>query len=187
MKTVIIVNGIPASGKSTTAKLICKHFHYPYLSIDTIKEPFMDIYDHIDRDLNRELGKAAYKVIWDTVSDAPKDCIYVIDAWFGFQPKSLLLKYLKQSNIANIVEIWNEVSPELVGKRYTERLPFRKKGHPREEYIPELKKLAEQAEPMAIGELLRVNQDIGFDAEALIEELSSVLNNQLNFQKLSNY
>lgn len=169
MKTVILVNGIPASGKSTLAHLIANTFNFPYLSIDTIKEPFMDMHETITREYNRELGKAAYKVIWDTVTQAPENCIYVIDAWFGFQPKELLQYYLEMANVDNIIEIWNQISPELVVKRYQERLTQRKKGHPSADYLPELAELATKAKPMYGAQSYVVSQDELLDGEQLLK------------------
>ncbi|MCL9776845.1 AAA family ATPase [Vibrio methylphosphonaticus] len=172
MKKVIIVNGIPASGKSTVASKIAKHFGWPYLSIDTIKEPFMGLHVDIDREFNRALGKAAYKVIWDTVASAPDDCVYVIDAWFGFQSKELLESYVRQSDVVEIIEVWNSISPELVADRYRSRLSIRKEGHPGEEYIPELMTLAERASPMNIGEVYYVYQDTGGDVQGVLTSLA---------------
>lgn len=47
-KTVILVNGVPASGKSTVAQALAQHFGLPYLAIDGIKEPFMSRLDNVD-------------------------------------------------------------------------------------------------------------------------------------------
>ncbi|MFA0084300.1 AAA family ATPase [Vibrio sp. 10N.261.51.F12] len=172
MKKVIIVNGIPASGKSTVATKIAKYFGWPYLSIDTIKEPFMGLHGSIDREFNRELGKAAYKAIWDTVANAPDDCVYVIDAWFGFQSKELLESYVKHSDVVDITEVWNSISPELVSARYRSRLSIRREGHPGEEYIPELMALAERASPMNIGTVYCVDQDTGGEVHEVLAALS---------------
>ena len=172
MKKVVIVNGIPASGKSTVAKKISQHFDWPYLSIDAIKEPFMGLHEHIDRAFNRELGKAAYKVIWDAVASAPKGCVYVIDAWFGFQPKELLESYVDQAEVVEVIEVWNQISPEVVAERYRSRLSVRKEGHPGEEYIPELISLAQNAKPMNIGTLYHVNQDTGGEVEGVLIALA---------------
>ncbi|OLQ91624.1 AAA family ATPase [Vibrio ponticus] len=175
MKRVIIVNGVPASGKSTTAKAIANEFGFPYLSIDTIKEPFMDIHGDIDRAFNREMGKAAYQVIWDTVSSAPHQCTYVIDAWFGFQPKALLEDYLTSAGVTEVLEIWNQVSPELVVERYRQRLPDRKPGHPGEEYIPELYALAERAQAMAISQVITVDHAKPIDLNVLKQQVKTHL------------
>lgn len=157
-KTVILVNGIPASGKSTLARALAQHFSLPYLSLDGIKEPFMAQLDNVDRELNRRLGYAAYQAIWSMVAQAPQRCIYVIDAWYGFQPRELLRKYLREAGVTQVLEVWNQISAELAAERYAARLGQRSTGHPGAEYLPELRALAERAMPMAIGPVIRVDQ-----------------------------
>ncbi|MCP6324294.1 AAA family ATPase, partial [Klebsiella pneumoniae] len=63
-KTAILINGIPASGKSTITRLLAETFSLPVLTIDGIKEPFMARLAPVDRPMNRQLGCAAYEVIW---------------------------------------------------------------------------------------------------------------------------
>ncbi|MCL7653696.1 AAA family ATPase, partial [Klebsiella pneumoniae] len=40
-KTVILINGIPAAGKSTVTRQLSPIFNLPLLTTDGIKEPFM--------------------------------------------------------------------------------------------------------------------------------------------------
>ncbi|MGO4744982.1 AAA family ATPase [Serratia quinivorans] len=164
-KTVILVNGVPASGKSTVARALAHHFALPYLSLDGIKEPFMARLDNMDRELNRRLGYAAYQAIWSMVAQAPQPCIYVIDAWFGFQPRDQLRQYLHEAGVTQVLEVWNQISGELAAERYAARTGQRPQGHPGTEYLPELRALAARAMPMALGPVLRIEQaqplDIG--------------------------
>ncbi|CAI1645067.1 Chloramphenicol phosphotransferase-like protein [Serratia liquefaciens] len=157
-KTVILVNGVPASGKSTVARALAHHFDLPYLSLDGIKEPFMARLDNINRELNRQLGYAAYQAIWSMVAQAPLRCIYVIDAWFGFQSREQLRQYLREAGVTQVLEVWNQISGELAAERYAARTGQRPKGHPGAEYLPELRALADRAMPMAVGPVLRIEQ-----------------------------
>ncbi|MBP2169920.1 adenylate kinase family enzyme [Erwinia toletana] len=173
MKTVILVNGIPASGKSSVARTLSDYFKFPLLSIDEIKEPFMVQFSEvIDRPLNRKLGYAAYESMFSIVKSAPQDTIFVMDAWFGFRDKTILADYLKMSGCQTIIEIWNKASAELVAERYKQRCACRVKGHPGEEYIPELTQLAHKAQPMAFGEVYTVDQDQGGNNQELIAWVS---------------
>ena len=49
MKRAILVNGVPASGKSTVARAVTDRFGWPLLALDTIKEPFFDEIGAVDR------------------------------------------------------------------------------------------------------------------------------------------
>ncbi|ANS42767.1 AAA family ATPase [Serratia inhibens] len=171
-KTVILVNGVPASGKSTVAQALAQHFGLPYLAIDGIKEPFMSRLDNVDRGLNRRLGCAAYEAIWSIVAQAPDCCTYVIDAWFGFQPREQLRHYLREAGVTQPLEVWNQISGELAAERYASRIVQRPKGHPGTEYLPELRALAERAAPMAIGPVIRVEQAQPLEIGRIVDSLA---------------
>ncbi len=110
-KTAILINGIPASGKSTITRLLAETFSLPVLTIDGIKEPFMARLAPVDRPMNRQLGCAAYEVIWSIVAASPASMVWLIDAWFGFQPRETLQKLLRQAGVEQVIEIWNHISP----------------------------------------------------------------------------
>lgn len=162
-KTVVLVNGVPASGKSTVTRQLSERFSLPVLTIDGIKEPFMAQFSRIDRVFNRQLGYAAYEVIWSIVRNAPPGCPFLVDAWFGFQSRETLVDYLEKAGVTRVLEVWNAVSPEVAVARYARRLGERRVGHPGEEYLPELAVLAANAEPMALGPVFHVEQ--GGEAE----------------------
>jgi predicted kinase len=166
-KTVILVNGIPASGKSSIARQLAQDFTLPLLTLDGIKEPFMARLGPVDREQNRMLGRAAYEALWLMVTQAPARCIYVIDAWFGFQSKDVLCRYLSDAGVVRVLEVWNQISGERAAERYLSRLAQRPPGHPGAEYLPELRALAALAGPMALGPVLSIDQDQAIDIRRL--------------------
>ncbi|CAK9886270.1 MAG: hypothetical protein XXXJIFNMEKO3_02698 [Candidatus Erwinia impunctatus] len=177
MRKLILVNGIPASGKSSVAKIIADHFNAPLLSIDEIKEPFMIQFAHvIDRALNRKLGSAAYEAMFKIIAASPENTLFVLDAWFGFKERSLLEHYLSMVDSQNTIEIWNKISVENVVRRYQSRCGDRIKGHPGEEYIPELKNLAMTAAPMALSDVYIVDQNNPVDYSDINSWVSDRLN-----------
>lgn len=157
LKRVVLVNGIPASGKSTLTRALSHRFGWPVLTLDSLKEPFMACFAPVDRQRNRQLGCAAYQAIWNIVGQAPAGQIWLIDAWFGFQPRALLEQGLKQAGVGAVLELWMQISPDDAVARYQARLSQRLPGHPGAEYLPELRQLAQQAQPMALGPVLPVN------------------------------
>lgn len=174
-KTVILVNGVPASGKSSVAREIANRFQLPCLTLDEVKEPFMAMLAPVDRATNRQLGKAAYAAIWSAVAQAPLRCVYVIDAWFGFQPLALLQEHLRQAGVSNVLEVWNQIDGERVAARYQARIPQRPAGHPGEEYLPELRALADRAVPLGLGPLWQCDQNHPLDYPALFQWLEAQL------------
>jgi len=177
MRKIILVNGIPASGKSFMAKKISQFFDAPILSIDEIKEPFMKRFrGDIDRQLNRMLGSAAYEAMFRIIAASPEDTLFIADAWFGFRDKKVLEEYLKMAGCQKIIEVWNKISADTVSSRYYTRCSSRVKGHPGEEYIPELINLSESATPMAFGPVYTIDQDDPSDDQIIMNWLSQHLN-----------
>ncbi len=156
-KRVVLVNGVPASGKSTVAAAIAEATGWPILALDTIKEPFLAALPPGDRAFNRLLGQASYAAIFSVLRDAPAGSTAIIDAWFGFQPAEVLAAGLARAGVAETIELWCEAPPEAIGARYAARVGQRPPGHPGSDYVPELVALAAQAGPIGGGPVLRVD------------------------------
>ncbi|MDW6024361.1 ATP-binding protein [Mesorhizobium sp. BAC0120] len=175
MKRVVLVNGVPASGKSTVARALSDAQGWPLLTLDTIKEAFFEHLGTGDRDYNRLLGKASYQAIFALVADFPDSVTVVVDAWFGFQPAEVLEKHLARAGISRIAEIWCHAPAEIIGERYRARLAERHSGHLGASYIPELIELAGRARPLGHYPLFDVDTTRRFDLAALAEWLAEAL------------
>ncbi len=147
MKRAVLVNGIPASGKSTVARGIAERLGCPLMTLDTVKDPLFEFFGIGDREHNRKLGRASYAVIFAAVADWPDGTSVVIDAWFGFQPLDLLDRHLRTAGLGRVVEVWCHAPAEVLAERYRSRLEARSAGHPGAAYIPELVALAARAAP----------------------------------------
>lgn len=167
-KTAVLVNGVPASGKSRIARAVADRTGWPLLSLDTVKNPFLEELGGGDRAFNRTLGRASYKAIWSLVRDAPAGSAFVIDAWFGFQPRAVLDAYLAMSGVERIAEIWCHAPGEVLAARYGARLDSRLPGHPGADYIPELVELSARATPIAIGPVYDLDTTVDTDPDAVV-------------------
>lgn len=173
MKRAVLVNGVPASGKSTVARAVSQARGWPLLTLDTIKEA---LFEHIgagDRDYNRLLGRASYRAIFALIADFPDGATAVVDAWFGFQPVDMLHGHLQRAGIGEVAEIWCHAPPDIIGERYRARLETRHSGHLGASYIPELMALAERARPLGSYPLFDVDTTQPLDRAALEEWLQS--------------
>ncbi|WP_168879520.1 ROK family protein [Rhizobium sp. P28RR-XV] len=167
-KRAVLVNGVPASGKSRLAKALSQRTGWPILSLDGIKNPFLQHIGPVDRDFNRTLGKASYQAIWSVITQAPAGSTFIVDAWFGFQPKAQLESYISAAKIGHVAELWCKVPGPVAGERYAGRLEHRLPGHPGAEYVPELIALADRAEPMGCGAVMTVDQTKEPDMNAIL-------------------
>ncbi|MCL4544619.1 MAG: ATP-binding protein [Chloroflexi bacterium] len=61
---LLVINGAPATGKSTLATLLAREFGLPHLSKDLIKEALFDTIGAPTRERSRELSGASYRVLY---------------------------------------------------------------------------------------------------------------------------
>jgi glucokinase len=171
-KRLVMVNGVPASGKSRVARALADATGWPILTLDTIKGPFLDILPPGDRLFNRTLGRASYAAIFDLIGDAPAGSTFIVDAWFGFQPAEVLEQGLARAGVTDLAEVWCHAPPALIGQRYGDRLHDRHPGHPGADYVPELIALAERAAPTGLAPCYPVDSTQPLDIGALTGWLS---------------
>jgi glucokinase len=163
MTRVVLVNGVPASGKSTLARALSRQSGWPLLALDTIKEALFAELGIGDRLYNRTMGRASYRAIFAAIGDFPPASTVLIDAWFGFQPRELLDEHLARAGVDRAVELWCAAPPETIGARYSARVGKRGAGHLGASYVPELIELAKRAAPLGGFPLLRIDATKPFD------------------------
>ncbi len=163
-RRLVMVNGVPASGKSAVAARLSAATGWPVYGLDTVKDPFLAEIGAVERPFNRVLGRASYRAIFALIGAAPPGTTAIVDAWFGFQPRALLEALLAEAGIDAVLEIWCHAPPDLVAARYGARAGERLPGHPGPEYAGELARLAARAEPMRLGPVLAVDTSRAVDA-----------------------
>ena len=171
-RRLVMVNGVPASGKSEVARRLAEVTGWPVYALDTIKDPFLAELGvagaSVDRPFNRTLGRASYRAIFALIGAAPAGTIAIVDAWFGFQPRALLEELVASAGIDAVAEVWCQASPGTVASRYRDRAGARLPGHPGPEYAAELEELAARAQPMGIGAVHVVDTDAPLSPEAIV-------------------
>lgn len=176
-RKAILINGLPASGKTSVGRALVNQFRAPLLTLDTIKEPMFNNLGIGDREYNRKLSKTCKEIIWALVADFPKGSLAILDVYFGFAPFDSVLEGLKHAGIGKFVEIWCTAPGELLAKRYLERVGLRHKGHPGADYAPELIEVAKRAVPMGLSPVYTIDTSdpAAVDNEALFRWVSKEL------------
>ncbi len=175
MKSAVLVNGVPASGKSTVARAISEAGGWPLLALDTVKEALFAHLGTGDREHNRLMGRASYQAMFAAVGDFPADTTVVIDAWFGFQPADVLQAHIVRAKLTNVVEVWCHAPPAVIGERYRARVGTRSSGHLGLDYVPELIALATRAVPLGTFPLIQVDTTLPMHTANLTARIGAAL------------
>jgi glucokinase len=171
MTRAVLVNGIPASGKTTVARAIGTRLSVPVFELDTVKEVLFDELGHRanDRDWGRALGRASIESIWALLARFPPESVVIVEAWFRLPPHDTVLRGLERAGVDRWVEVWCHADTELLVTRYAAR--SRHPGHPAaEDYVDELRSLAAEARPIGLAPCLELDTgDSAVDLDAVAD------------------
>ena len=160
MRKALLINGPPASGKTTIAEKIVPILNYPFFSLDTIKEVLFKYFGTGNREYNRFLGSVSFEIIQRIIANYPPNACVIIEAWFGSSIFNSVEKQLRSVGIDKFAEIWCYAPGSVLADRYVKRVDSRHKGHPGESYAQELIGVARNAEPLGIGPVLEIDTSV---------------------------
>lgn len=172
MKRAVLVNGVPASGKTTVARALGARLALPVLELDVVKEVLFEELGHrdADREWGRALGRASIGSIWALLAGFPAGSVVIVEAWFRLPPHDPVLRGLERAGVGETIELWCHAPVDVVVARYARRA--RHPGHPAaEDYVDELRQLAAVARPMSLWPYLEIDTtDVAaVDHEAIAE------------------
>ncbi|WP_412744739.1 AAA family ATPase [Krasilnikovia sp. MM14-A1004] len=160
-RDVVLVNGLPGSGKSTLGPGLASGLGAEFLGKDRIKEALASAISVVPS----SLGAVAMETAWALAAGVPG--AVVVDSWW-FRPRDL--EYARagvlRAGAAAVVEVWCDVPPELARARYVARR--RAAVHADAQRLAtDWADWAARAEPLALGPVLRVNTSRPVDLPAL--------------------
>ncbi|MGH3487289.1 MAG: AAA family ATPase [Actinopolymorphaceae bacterium] len=171
-RLVVLVNGLPAAGKSTLAPRLARTLGLPLFSKDVIKETHADVLGatapdgRTQRQWNAALGRAASETLWALLAHATSGA--VLESSWRSDVRTLVKSGLADAGAEGHVEVWCDVSPELAWTRYVARSTT---SHPVHGALmsrgEEWARMVEHGEPLALGPVRRVDTSRDVDVDQL--------------------
>ena len=170
-KSLILINGLPGSGKTTLSRQLGQALSLPVIAKDDLKEAFADI--SRGRIGSGRLGQIASETMWQLAASIPGTAI--VESWW-YRPRDLeyVTKGIAQSGSPEVVEIWCEIDPEVARARFESRQ--RHEVHSMGEAAPATwAEWTAQAVPLSVGATLSVDTSEPVHTARLRERLATLM------------
>jgi predicted kinase len=176
---LVIINGLPGTGKTTIAKPLADQLGFPLISKDTIKEFLFDTIGIGDRDWSKMLGKVSSELLYSLTDELlSKGQSVVIESAFELAfAKPVIQKYI-DTHQPEVVEIYCTTEKRVRRKRFEDRNKSgeRHKGHfDHVNYLNENDaEPLEKYMPIALGETLKIDTTlVQVDINSLVKRINS--------------
>lgn len=157
---LIIVNGHPASGKTTLAKKLAKDLQFPVFHRDELKENLFDQIGWEDPELKQKLALTSYKLLYQILQQfTASNQSLIIESNFNHQfDTPHFQKILAKTNF-RVIQIHCEAKPKILYERFQARAKKdRHAGHQDHLRLDEFKqKLQQPHHPLEIPDSITIN------------------------------
>lgn len=175
--SLIIVNGLPGSGKTTLATQLGAELSFPLFRKDAIKESLADALtashprEETSVEWSQQLGLAASKCLWRLLSDSGGNAI--IESFWLPHLRPIVAQELHELAIFTHDEIWCEIPVSLARERFERRALGRHWIHSKSSGSTDSdwEMWGKMAEPLGLGTVHRVDTTKPVDIRHLIREL----------------
>ena len=180
MNTIIIVSGLPASGKTTLGNKLAEHFEVPLYSKDTFKEVMFDTIGWEDREWSQRLSEASLGIIYQIIeTEAASGRSIIVEGNFQVEKDKEKFQKLQKHYHFEVVEVMCEADGKLLFERFKKRVEsgHRHPGHRDEENLDHYREglLTAKARPLDLGKVIHVdtNDFDQVDYEHVFDEVKS--------------
>ena len=160
MPSIIVVTGLPCTGKTTLSRWLACQLHFPLIHKDGIKEILFDTLGWGDVDWSKRLSGASVELFFH-IAEAVLVGGSSLILESNFDPQLALPRFrqLEECSGTGIIQVCCTASIETILQRFQARSGSRHPGHGDDLYLQEFKTRVKQNRPMAmeIGTLIEVD------------------------------
>lgn len=170
---LVVVTGMPSSGKTTIAESLAERLRLPLVAKDELKESLFESFGTGDVAWSARLGDAAYDLIFDLAATMLSDGVSLIVEGNFFVGQATRFTSLPHHRL---VQIHCAAPLAVLLERYAARK--RHPGHHDDEKIDELpaRYASDEHAPLNVaGEIVRLDTAGPVDIDALTERLRALL------------
>ena len=171
-RVLVVVSGLPASGKTTVGRLLSERLSMPLIDKDAILEAMFDSLGCQDRDERSRLSRASDEVLY-TLAETSHAAVLV--NWWDHDSSPTRLRSITSS----LVEVFCDCPVEVAAARFEARR--RHPGHHDPDRSPEeiekaVRRLGDSFRgPLRVGDLIRIDTNAPLDADSVTEQVRSAL------------
>ncbi|MFZ2226437.1 MAG: AAA family ATPase [Candidatus Moraniibacteriota bacterium] len=120
---LILVSGLPATGKTTLSKRISEEFDIPLASVDAIKETIWDTLGHdFVFEFNDKIARTSFELLFYFIeASLLRGGSVVVEGHFNPERNNQRFNELKKKFGANLLQIYCDCETEALRKRFKER------------------------------------------------------------------
>ena len=137
---IVIVTGLPCSGKTDMAEKLSVKHNLPLLTKDDIKESLFDSLGHSDREWSRKLSGATYHILYRQMHRlAISKISFIVES--NFNPSEATKRFvdLQQVSGCNFLQIRCHAEGEILVERFRKRMYLgRHPGHADQQLFQEI-------------------------------------------------